>query len=339
LSASSLVAFRCDGIPATGLGHLSRCLGLAEALEEQGAAVRFFGEYGNAARRMLQSASVTFEAVEGWSGSALVARVACGAAGVVVDSYQIDADAIAEAGVVAPVLVVDDFARLPSYACAAILNFTVAAPGLAYPPFPRRLLGPSYFLVRRSLRRLRASLARPAPRASRVLLSFGGGAWQAAARAALDALLELAPSLAVTVVAGSGEDEGVAARVERFEGGGRVLRDLPDLSEPFAWADACVSGGGLTKYEAAYLGLPVAVLSRTADEASETKRFVGEGLAIDLGDPFAVDRARVHGGLAGLIGDEGLRSRLHEAGRARFSPDPTTAAARAWLEIIKETER
>jgi UDP-2,4-diacetamido-2,4,6-trideoxy-beta-L-altropyranose hydrolase len=337
-ASSQTLACRCDGTPATGLGHLSRCLGLAEALAERGVAVRFFGEYGPTARTMLAAAEVAFEEMTGWEAADLTRRLG-GMKGVIVDSYLADADYVARVNQAAPALVIDDFARLGRYECAAVLNFTVAAETLAY-PLPRRrcLLGPGYLLVRRKLRRVRATMDPPGPRARRVVLSFGGGAWLTAARTAMDALLEIAPQLEVTVVAGSEEDAAMQALASRFGGGGRIVRGLPDLGELFSSSDACIAGGGLTKYEAAYLGLPVAVLSRTLDESAETTRFAAAGLAIDLGSSSDVDRGRVERGVACLIGDEDARRRLHAATRARFAADPTGEAARVWLDILSEGE-
>ena len=36
-----LAVFRCDAGPSVGYGHFSRCLGLAEALEDNGWSCRF----------------------------------------------------------------------------------------------------------------------------------------------------------------------------------------------------------------------------------------------------------------------------------------------------------
>ena len=330
--------FRCDATAATGLGHLSRSLGLAEALVERDATVRFLGEYNDTARTMLASAGVDHRCFAGWQGSA-IATALVGASGLVVDSYLADEETLAGASAACPVLVIDDFARLSRYPCQAILNFTVGADTLSYPDdVPTRLLGPQYLLVRRRLRTLAgAKRATTGTVVRRVLLSFGGGAWRLAARISLEALYALAPDLEVIVVAGTDDDADLRETVARFAGGVRLLRGLGDLADQFAWADACVTGGGLTKYEAAYLGLPVAVLSRTEDEADDTVRFAGEGLAVDLGGLSRLNEDQVHTGLQQLLTDAGLRRRLQRTAAQRFPADPTAHAARAWLTVMSRT--
>ena len=336
MTAVPLVGIRCDATAATGLGHLSRCLGFAEALKERGCSIRFIGDYGARAGEMLATAGMDHEHHEGWNGRDIAARLP-DASGVIVDGYRADENTLQQINATLPVLVIDDFARLTRYDCQAILNFTVGAPALPYPlPRARCLLGPGHLLVRRRLRTLRAQLRTLAPVGQRIVLSFGGGTWQSAARASLQALHDLAPDAEVMVVAGAGADEGVDEVLQRFRNGGQLLRGLPDLAAPFAWADTCVSGGGLTKYEAAYLGLPVAVLSGTDDESDETVQFTAAGLAIDLGRPSEVDRTRLRGSLERLLSDTGLRQQLHAATQARFPADPTANAATAWLKIVKE---
>jgi UDP-2,4-diacetamido-2,4,6-trideoxy-beta-L-altropyranose hydrolase len=46
-----LILFRCDGMAETGLGHVSRCVALAEALRECGFVSRFCGRFGVGAAR------------------------------------------------------------------------------------------------------------------------------------------------------------------------------------------------------------------------------------------------------------------------------------------------
>ena len=43
---------------------------------------------------------------------------------------------------------------------------------------------------------------------------------------------------------------------------GLIATQVIDLADEFAWADLCICGGGLTKYESAYMGVPAAVLYR-----------------------------------------------------------------------------
>jgi spore coat polysaccharide biosynthesis predicted glycosyltransferase SpsG len=102
------------------------------------------------------------------------------------------------------------------------------------------------------------------------------------------------------------------------------------LADALAAADAVISGGGLTKYEAAYTGTPVAVVSQTPEEYDDTRAFVAAGFGFDLGAGAAA------GGLAEGVGrfldDAGARAVMHERTLAAFPAHSTAAAVRAFCE-------
>jgi spore coat polysaccharide biosynthesis predicted glycosyltransferase SpsG len=102
-----------------------------------------------------------------------------------------------------------------------------------------------------------------------------------------------------------------------------------------SWADACICGGGLTKYEAAYLGVPAAVLAQNADQGSETKEFVDLGLGWDL--TSSVSRFccnELTRPLEAFLSGNSLREAISKTALAAFPEDPTRTAAEALLELV-----
>ncbi len=325
--------FRCDATARTGLGHLSRSIALAEACREAGETCRFVGRYETAGSAILAAAGFPAHVLdEGADDLEVLARNAAGRV-VVLDDYGFDAELVARAAALFPVVVLDDFARLTRYpASSTILNFTVEAEALAYPGGPRLLLGPRYFLARRALRELRTRISSAPERAHRILVSIGGVDRHGACSIATSALLSIAPEAHVVVAAGTSSPAlEETARLLASRGRGEVVVAVPSLAPLFATADAVVSGGGLTKYEAAYLGLPTAVLSQTADQESETRAFVRRGLALDLGSAETVTAAALASRLEPLLTDARARASLSERCLAAFPVDPTLDAARALL--------
>jgi UDP-2,4-diacetamido-2,4,6-trideoxy-beta-L-altropyranose hydrolase len=287
-----LILFRCDGTPETGLGHVSRCVALAEALGECGFVCRFFGRFGVGAADMLNGADMGFYFSTGeTSGEEDLECILQtirkeSAKGVVIDSYFVNERYVAmidREGV--SVLVIDDFNRLQRYECAALLNFTVAATDLKYPAGNQiYLLGPEYLLVRQRIR-LQRRMAKPQiGDVRRVLVAMGGVDSLNSTCQVVNVFLRSGQHLSVHVVVGRdyAYHKDLALLVQHFSEGS-VATQLLDLADEFAWADLCVCGGGLTKYESAYMGVPTAVLSQNLEQAQETIQFVGKGLAIDLG--------------------------------------------------------
>ena len=180
------IVFRCDANEATGLGHLSRSLALAEALRRAGGEALFLGHWSGPAFVLLDSAGFGHRSGEFVPGAAEDAAelarsvLAEGADGACVDSYAINASWLANvtAHGVAAVLI-DDFGELSDYSdCAGVLNFTVKTERLDYPGLAPELraLGPDYFPARENLFRLRlGACARSATSPSRILIALGGG--------------------------------------------------------------------------------------------------------------------------------------------------------------------
>jgi len=319
------VLVRCDGTEDTGLGHVSRCLALAEALEERGAATLFCGAFGERAAGLLTAAGRPSQPAA--PDLAELARER-GCSAIVLDSYALDAqtlEALAPARTGLGLLVIDDFAAFAEYPAGAIvLNFTVVARDLVYRGRDLvRLLGPEHLLVRRALRELRArerTVRRP-PR--HVLMALGGGDPFGLAVGLAGTLTRAFPELTVHLPASAyGE---LPERVTAL--------DDAQLAPGFAWADIAVTGGGLTKYEAAYLGVPPLAISQSDGEAADTERFVAAGLGADAGHAASTgpeDRERA---LLRYVRDAALHDRLRAAAARVFPTDPTARVA----EIVLET--
>jgi N-acetylneuraminate synthase len=302
--------FRCDGTATTGLGHVSRCAALAEGLSEQGVSSLFSGQYSEAALTIIAAAGAKVEAA---GDDALAADA------TIVDSYALtesDLSSFGQRTTAGLLVVIDDFARLKAYPRGSvILNFTVGAKGLRYAGEELRLLrGPQFLLARKALRDLRRNARRPVQRPRRFLVAIGGYDPLALSDRVARSLARVAPEAVVDIARG-GRDS---------------------LASAFAACDAVVSGGGLTKYEAAYLALPVAVVSQTEEQAEETQAFAALGLAVDLGHGARLDDAMLDRALDSWISQGSARLRAQTACLATFPEDPTSTAAQAIVASIVE---
>jgi spore coat polysaccharide biosynthesis predicted glycosyltransferase SpsG len=325
------VLFRCDGNATVGLGHLSRSLALADAVEDEGGESIFVGAYDYAARVLLRSdgphvvplAAQPASLQDAEETAQLVAQSAVDA--VVIDGYRFGADfleRLAQERTGRPLTVVDDFGLLARYPRAArILNFTFGAEGVGYEGRDLRIRrGPGYTLLRRATRNLRRQ-SRPDMSATALLVAIGGvdraGFTESVLRAAARTGLQHVEVVMSEGAPGRDTVERLVASV-----GGRLFGRQPNLAERFAAARACVTGGGLTKYEACYLGLPCAVMPQSPGEAEDTVKAVALGvvLAVDPLSPTSLPTTLV------ALGEEGLRAGLRAACYRIFPMDPTRAA-------------
>ena len=340
--------FRCDGIDETGLGHVSRCLALGEALRDLACESLFLGTFESAAVQMIVAAGFRLQSMRRPRGSREDAAATISssrlfeAAMIVVDSYVIDDGFVGllRAAEIAVVLV-DDFALLGRYDCTAVINFTVRAEGLKYPKDGQLyLLGPKYLLVRSPLRVQRRQIMRRFDRdLRRVLITMGGSDRIDLTLRILGALGAMRPDVAVEVVVGRSHptDDRVQNMLSRFHGDCNIATQPSDLAAVLTRADVAICGGGLTKYESAYLGLPSAVLSVNDGQAQDTLAFAANHLCVNLGLAGTVDDRTLCQRLDPLLRNAALRRSLSRSGLQFFPIDPTIAVAEELVRLVSST--
>ncbi len=317
----------CDGNATVGYGHLSRCLNLARALSALGQRWAFAGDYDATARGLLDSYGLRAHTL-GLSVPAILHFAAStGAPRVLLDSYRLPDAAYVNWPLDGPRLITfDDFGRTPLVRAALGINFTVGATERAYALPPERLaLGPGYFPVRpelAALRRARQVVNEVPLRRWLVLLSRSAQAlsYVESIVAALGALPEVARIQLVSDTPAPHQAQWASA----LPAGSPIELNVSHFGPPealYSEADAAITGGGLAKYEAAYLGLPNATRSLTPDQAGETAAFAARGLTLDLG--LASDSATPDALAARLapLFSPAYRQRMTMAAKATFAAD------------------
>ena len=331
--------FRCDATAGIGFGHLSRCIALAEGLRLSNVRSTFAGHFDAAAQEQI--------AASGFAGIDLAGPVNSGAerqlaelstreaAFAVVDSYRADESYLSNLRtLIGATVVIDDFGTLETYPCDVILNFTWEAISLGYPEGPLLLLGPAYFPARRRLVELRPQSVerhRAGP-VRNLLIAIGGADPKRIAARLVRILGEDHASVCLRVIAANEAD--LAETVDGFAPGSGVLPRQPDLSEQLVWADACITGGGLTKYESAFMGVPAAAISQNKGQAGETRALTRAGLVFDLGLADDCSDKELASALGMFLTNDSLRAGLAARIRDIFPPDPSANAARAIVEAI-----
>jgi spore coat polysaccharide biosynthesis predicted glycosyltransferase SpsG len=339
-----MVVMRCDGSAALGMGHVSRCLALAEELR--------------GAHRL----DVTFAMRDPDSVGVAAVR----AQGYRLEGVPAEADIAADewlracvASREARALVVDvsdqlSRAALESARAAGILVVTIddasdrrLASDLAfYPPVPqveemdwrafagKRFVGWEWVILKRDFapeapapdgsggsgvagESGRSGLAQGATRAIDVLLTMGASDPAGMTEFALGALNLLSMPLAVAVVVGP-----VFSRaMELIDAAARSAHAVQIIRAPASmarWMRAsriAVASFGVSAYELAACGVPAVHLCLTADHARSSSAFDRQGMALTAGIIDCVTPTQVADAVARLMGHAGLRAEM--AARAR----------------------
>ncbi|MCK2221436.1 hypothetical protein MF672_047675 [Actinomadura sp. ATCC 31491] len=294
MSAGPRIGFRCDAGAGSGVGHLVRCVALAEELRSRGAAAVFLGSVRDSpwALSQLRDRDLPLTpAPERPDALAALARTLALDA-VVLDSYHLPPGTGAElrrAGL--PVLAIVDGDPLGQDA-DLYLDQNLGAERRHFPAGPV-LAGARYVLLRDSVRgraRVRGGGGVP-----RVLCFFGGTdaagvvpAWAAALRAT-------GVPFTATVVS-----------PVPFEAGGpiEVVPPTDRLPELMAAADLVVTAAGSAIWELLHLGVPMALTWVADNQLLGYDELVGRGVAAGLGGEPGPEAVAV---LARLLSDPAAR--------------------------------
>jgi spore coat polysaccharide biosynthesis predicted glycosyltransferase SpsG len=306
---------RADGGAGIGLGHLTRCLALAQAWRDRGGAV------------VLASGNVPSGSAERWRAEGAEITEPGTMEGrfdwIVLDGPHLRAPEQAVPG--GRVLMIDDDGRRSGYACQLLLNQNLGAEAALYAgkTDATLLLGPRHALLRRPFRPTeRTNVAgkseRTVPvRARTLLITFGGSDPGGFTERAIEALALMREPIAATILIGGGNPRAEAIRrlADARENVTLVI-DSPDPSDLMRAADLALSAGGSTLWELAALGVPMVIGSAVPVEALPVEAMAKAGAALSLGALSGVGPEVMAGTLDRLIGDAATREALSHKARA-----------------------
>ncbi len=297
------------------MGHIMRCLTLAQELRRRGAVCHFVtrahqGHPADLIAHMGFDLSL-LSAPDGpapasppvhaaWAGLpweqdlAETRAVIAKADWLIVDHYAFDArwqKGLSDR--VGRIMVIDDLADRP-HAADVLLDQNLGREAGDYdelvPAQCRRLIGPRFALLRPEFVQARdTSLARRAtPALRQILISMGGTDAGNATGQVLDVLdgLDLAGDVAVTIVMGSNAPflDTVRQQVEKLSFNATVRTDARDMAQLMTKADLAIGAAGGTAWERCCLGLPTLMLVLAENQRPGAQALHNAGAAMLLGD-------------------------------------------------------
>ena len=323
------VAFRVNGGPEVGLGHLRRCLTLAQALIRRGTGVLFFVNDDGGSARLLEESGVDVLRVPAQEIRHLdLTRRHIADRGVqalVVDSYDVAADALGHVEV--PVAAIVDAPPPAPLPVQMLTNAAADAPSRPCPagPATRLLLGPRFVLLREEF----ASPGRGDVRndIARVLISTGGSDPGCRTPQLMRLVHAALPDAHLDVVAGPYFSEALLGDLDRLAAilPASIHRNPRRMRALMADADLAVTAGGQTVYELAATGTPAIAVCFADNQRANLTGMAARGALVYAGDvsDAAVDVV-LTAHIRALAGDPGARQRM--SSRAREVVDGQGAA-------------
>lgn len=351
--ATRRYAFRVDASASIGIGHLMRCLTLADRLQRKGGSVCFISRglpdvyreqisARNHSVHMLPPAIRCPDIASGpahaaWLGAhrdedasqTADAIVTTGGADVlVIDHYAIDQR---WENLLRPyvglICVIDDLADRP-HDCDVFLDqdyFPDPASRYAglLPAHCHTLFGPGQALLREEFITAAQNLRERDGSISRVLIFYGGADPDNLTDRSLEAIKPyLGPHLQADVVVGA-----INPHIDTLRARCANLPDVrlhvqaDNMAELMAAADLAFGACGTATWERCILGLPAIVVVLADNQREPTQALVEAGVVISLSDALTVNAGELAASFEKLVADPALVRQLSAAARAIMHSD------------------
>ncbi len=328
---SQSVAFRVDASPKIGIGHVMRCLTLADALADRGVRSLFISRHlpchlrdfvrgrGHECTVVAEASSDAgdelshadwLETSQEVDAADTLSALADGSWDcVVVDHYALDARWERRVrNATARILVIDDLADR-AHDCDLLLDQNV------YPDMDTRytrmvpshcaqLIGPRYALLRVEFQQWRERVSPRTGAIKRLMVCFGGVDAENLTEAALEALRSLGlTGCSVDVVIGASHPRIQRTRAVCATAGYTCHVQSDRMAELMASADIALGAAGSTSWERCCVGLPTVCVATAHNQVAIAAGLESRGVAVTVTPAARVTAEDVVGVLGPLLVD------------------------------------
>jgi UDP-2,4-diacetamido-2,4,6-trideoxy-beta-L-altropyranose hydrolase len=324
--AAKTLLIRADASAEIGVGHVMRCLGLAQAWQASGGRAIFalatglkelgdrLGSEGSGVVEVRAAPGSEEDAV--WTKE-LGQRY--GADWVVLDGFHFTRryrENLRNGN--SRLLLLDDQGDRPPYECDVVLNTNPQASDAMYAHGAgqaRFLLGLEYALLRREFLEFRREHSEVPDRARRVLISFGGADPHNVTFRIVEALQGIKNlQLEVTVIVGASNPHyaSLQVAVEKSSHLAKLLRNVNNMPELMSQADLAITAGGGTCCELAFMKVPMFLITMAKNHERTVEAYGTANAAFAAGWFDSLETTSWTAPLWNVINDRKLREELRE---------------------------
>lgn len=303
-----------EGGKKIGFGHLTRCISLYQAFEENGTIPELIINGDNSTRDLLKNTNYL---VFNWlKEKKRLFEIIANTEIVIIDSYLADIHfyrRVADSVKVPAYL--DDNMRL-NYSKGIVINGSIYARELAYPKRENivYLLGTKYIPLRKEFRRVSSKQIRK--NIQSVMIVFGGNDARNMTQKILKFLARECPKLIKNIIIGKGA--GNLKQIAEFKDKKTNLMYYPGVAamkKLMTEADFAISAGGQTIYELARVGVPTVGMCFAKNQVLNLEGWRKRGFLEYIGWYNGRDLANRLSCALKKIHSQELRLGMSEAGR------------------------
>ena len=348
-----MVCIRADAGKNTGIGHVMRCLSLADAFRDLGEKVIFVSADENA-REIVEPRGYECEILHtdhrdmaGETGRLKATQAYKQADLFIADSYYIADDYIEEISSEKKIAVFDDLCE-KAYSADIVINYNLYAEENSYKELygnPGKdvvfLTGPGYAPLRKEFSE--SAERRTVQNADKALIMTGGAdsqhiglriAFEIVSRRKTGSIND---QMRYDIVVGAlSDDYSKLKELERESGGAiRILRGVSDMKGLMEESDMALSAAGSTLYELCACGVPTITYVLADNQINGEKAFTEKGIMLSAGDARNNESfgKKACDMLERLAGDRALRERMSANGKSLVDGKGAMRLAKKLMEI------
>ncbi len=304
---SRCALFRCDASPVIGLGHIYRCLTLAEKLHDAGWRVQF--AINEAAVDLIKIPYSDLLVITNDLSEADEAKY-FSSLGICVDLLIIDHYQRSESFErcakqwVNQIFVIDDLCDR-KHLCDFLLDQTVGRDNNAYkhlvPPDCVSFIGPDFALLRTQF--IKARFFPPDSsvenKSFHIVVSLGGTASRQLTDRVVKAIVSSNIVTTIDVVAGASEGLSTPETSDI-----KLHRNVSDMASLLVNADLAIGAAGGTALERCCMGLPSLLIATAPNQSSNITGLVNAGAGIYLGAEATISEETIVKVLSAIVQDK-----------------------------------
>lgn len=323
------ILIRTDASPKIGTGHLMRCLALAQAHQEIGGSTIFAMARKPPAlveRLKLEGMEIAQLSVvpgspeDAQTTASLAQELGCNR--VVVDGYHFGAEyqkILKNSSLI--LLFIDDYRSANHYYANWVLNQNIHASETLYQnreSCTQLLLGTRYTLLRREFLQWQGWQREIAPKASKILVTLGGGDPDNVTNKVIQALQQIGSEMLEVIIVVGGANphyEQLQFYCQALRFLVRFVRNATDMPELMAWADIVITAGGSTCWELAFMGLPSLILIVAENQRAIAQRLGEMEVGMNLGWHENISTKDIASAIVQLLEKACVRTKMSQLGR------------------------
>jgi UDP-2,4-diacetamido-2,4,6-trideoxy-beta-L-altropyranose hydrolase len=333
---------RVDASQSIGLGHLNRCLLIANFLKKKGLCVVFVTQQ-DLSQSIIRSKNFQCLKIDkgdytegvdfsrNYKSFVVIVDVNTDAVFSSISDYFNHLDNLRRGAKL--LITLEDLVDYPYCSDVVIIPYCGATNlKLRDDCNTKYLLGPNYFLLRNEFNDDSFVVS---SNAKNILITMGGSDPEKITLKVLKSISKLDVPYGITIVLGRASKVSVKdinKMMYNYKSTITILRDVENMSKIMLDCDVAITNSGLTRYELSALGVPSIIISNNKQQALYSDDFSSYGSSIHLGDISVVSEKYIRENCVSLMQNSKLRLDMSDKGKSLVD---SNGLNRVWNVIIE----